>query len=149
MVKVRIIFDLPTYIQYIQGLSQSRLSIADHALLLIINATNRLPLYRHSADHIKNTSTVAWCGPHRNHLLLPESLCYLATSCNIHPQRTQLPLLHVGTCLLSRCLAMLWANLSQYVHIHTLKFLFETRGNFELRSPVQDVEGIFKGNVQA
>lgn len=36
-----------------------------------------------------------------------------------------------------------------YVHIHTVKFLSETRGNFKLRCPVQEFEGIFKGNVQA
>jgi hypothetical protein len=45
---------------------------------------------------------------------LARILCYLATSCNIIQQRTRLPLLRVGTCLLSRCLASLWENPPQY-----------------------------------
>jgi hypothetical protein len=49
--------------------------------LTLIHATNRRPLYRRGVDHIETL------------LLLPELLCYLATSCNIRPQRTQLPLL--------------------------------------------------------
>jgi hypothetical protein len=60
---------------------------------------------RHGAQ--RKHSTVVSRGPYTKHLLLPELLYYLATSCNIRPQRTQLPLLRVGMCLPSRCLAML------------------------------------------
>jgi hypothetical protein len=40
----------------------------------LILAANTLTLYRSRADHKENTSTVAWRGLHRKHLLLPELL---------------------------------------------------------------------------
>jgi hypothetical protein len=58
------------------------------------NAGNTALLFR-GTDYIENTR-----------LLLLPILCYLATSCNIRPQRTQLQLLRVGTYLQNRCLAM-------------------------------------------
>jgi hypothetical protein len=81
--------------------------------------------------------TVAWSRPHRKRSLsivawrhrarvnvpnmsIGAQGCCLATNCNICPRRTRLPLLRVGTCSLSRCLAMrhnIYKNVVNIFHI--------------------------------
>jgi hypothetical protein len=69
---------------------------ADSLYIDTAQTTQKTVLLLCGADHTENTLL----------LLLPVLLCYLAMSCNILPQKTQLPLLRVGKYLWSRCLEM-------------------------------------------
>jgi hypothetical protein len=81
-------------------------------------------LYRRGTNNAENTALLLRGADHTANtrlLLLPLLLCYLATSCNIRPKRTQLQLLRVGTCLPSRCLAvrhnMLQQGCNMFSHV--------------------------------
>jgi hypothetical protein len=78
-------------IWFIGASLQLHLVTSQTALSLIYTLSN-LPLHTHKDS--------------QSPLVVPVLLCYLPTNCNIRPQKAQLPLLRVGTCLRSRCLAM-------------------------------------------
>jgi hypothetical protein len=74
----------------------------------------------------------------------------LATSCNIRPLRTQLPLVHVGTCLRSRCLEIMYCHALKrgvyraVAYLYTLQYLIFHNGVIVFLNPVRPDNSLYE-----
>jgi hypothetical protein len=90
-------------------------SLVIWTVVSLTTATSWLALYSHRNDRRTEhtaSSIIAWRFCWGYHVIDIQPVhwcadCCVTTSCNIRPLRTQLPSLRAGTCLRSRCLAMI------------------------------------------